>query len=80
MLNVLEKYKESWCERSVMNNRKSHERSLGRQEVSKSGGLDFILFLNTCSEKILEGLKQRSEMARLTFLKISLIFSENKSS
>ena len=48
--------------------------------MSKSGGLDFILFLNTCSEKILEGLKQRSEMARLTFLKISLIFSENKSS
>lgn len=40
--------------------------------------LDFILVLNNCSEKILEGLKQKSELIMFTFLKISLTLLENR--
>lgn len=40
--------------------------------------LDFILVLNNCSEKILEGLKQKSEVIRFTFLKISLALLEKR--
>lgn len=40
--------------------------------------LDFILGLHTFSDKILEGLKQKSEVVRFIFLKIFLILLANK--
>ena len=43
-LNVLEKYKESWCERSVMNNRKSHMREVwgGRKCLNLEAWISFF--------------------------------------
>lgn len=82
---MLEKYRESWCDRSVMNNRENHVRGgwRGRQSLDHAPlwalgqGPGFHSCSNTCSEKILEGRKQRSEVIRFTVLKTSLIVLEN---
>ena len=78
-LDVLEKYKESWHDRHIVSNKDSHMRGgwRGFQSWRPCGPgpeawISFF-FYNTCSEKILEGLKQRGAVVRLTFLKISLI-------